>query len=222
MSKVGLWLKVQTRLVADGDSLSAPPALGGAAGVTNWPELYTATAPKSVSLYNHAIGGDTLVANIAPTISGVDDKLYPPWRNIYALWPLTNDIQHAVLTYPGDVTSQLAYMNNTVLPTLISVLDGRRALGFKVICFTPADLSGIFSIGAACNVLRAAAVPTLRSWLGVHYDALVDLAADRRLGPDGVAAGSPDFLQDGSPHLTQAGQNHVAFDLFAPVCNPLL
>lgn len=225
MTTARLRVKPQTRFVADGDSFSSPPGLGGQAGVTNWPELYVPLAARSLSLYNHAIGGHTFIGDIFPETGTIDDKVYAPWKNIYALWACTNDIQHAVLTWPGDVPSQTAYITGTVLPALSSFLDGRRAAGFKVVFFTLQDMSPIFSIGAACNVLRNIMNATTQTWLGSHYDAKVDLA-NSLIGPDGCAptaqvAGQLLFVNGGSPHLTQPGQNYVE-TLVAAVCDPLL
>ena len=99
----------------------------------------------------------------------------------------TNDLHGGVSIVPTYLTDLAAY------------LDARRAAGWKVVLCTvpPGTASGF-------NAARNLANTTLRTWVGVHADALCDFAADPTMGPD--AAASDTSLYGDGEHPTAAGQ----------------
>jgi len=220
MTKAYLQIKYQTRLVADGDSLTVNP---GADNVIGWPSVFVSTyAKKSISLLNHAISGDKLVLNTIPqwgTTTKGDNQLVSNWPNVYVVWGGTNDIQFAIASFPGDFTSQSNYITGTVLPQFSNFLDARRAAGWKVVIFTLTDLSSIPGIGSQANALRPIFDNAIKTWTGLHCDYIVDLASNSFIGLDNASSNNPSyFLSDNLPHLSQAGQNLVA-QLFSNAMN---
>lgn len=90
------------------------------------------------------------------------------------------------------------------LADLAAYLDARRAKGWKVVLCTILP-----STAAGFNEARNAANTTMRTWVGVHCDALADMAADPTVGIDGDGSASgpwnTTYYYDGN-HLTAAGQ----------------
>lgn len=77
------------------------------------------------------------------------------------------------------------------LTNLAAYLDARRAAGWKIVLGT--ILPGT---GSGFNTNRNLANPTLRTWLGVHCDAIADFAADPTIGTD-AAASNTTYYSDG-------------------------
>ena len=90
------------------------------------------------------------------------------------------------------------------LTDLAAYLDARRAKGWKVVLCTilPATAGGF-------NAARDTANATLRTWVGVHCDAIADMASDPTMGIDGdgstTGPWNTTYYADGT-HPTNAGQ----------------
>jgi lysophospholipase L1-like esterase len=179
--------------VAEGDSISA---VDGA-----WPYLYGPNASPAVLGNNIAVSGST-IADLEARAAQVDAML-PPNRTgrKFILTVLIGRNDLAAL----GVTAWLA--------ALSSYLDARRAAGWIVVLGTvlPATASGF-------NALRNTANTTLRTWTGVHCDALIDFAANATMGPD-AAASNATLYSDGT-HPTSTGQANLEA-IARPVLNAL-
>lgn len=86
----------------------------------------------------------------------------------------------------------------TWLSDFAAYCDARRAAGWKVVAATILP-----STNASVTAKRGTVNTALRSWVGVHADAIADFAADATMGPD-AAASDTTYYADGV-HPTAAG-----------------
>jgi hypothetical protein len=174
-------------LVAEGDSITG-------AFSYSYPYLFGSHASPALYGVDYAISGST-IASMNSRASTVDGIIPPNTQG--------REFILSVLIGANDLSSSYSGPGGTGvsgwLADLATYLDARRAAGWKVVLCTvlPRTASGF-------NAARDAANTTLRTWVGVHADALCDFAADPTMGPD-AAASNTTYYADGT-HPTAAGQ----------------
>lgn len=176
-------------LCAEGDSISAHD------NSITYPWQFGPNANPALFGIDLAVSGST-ISNLNLRAAQVDAML-PPYNKragrkfILSVLIGTNDLA----SYPGGTAAWLA--------ALATYLDARRAAGWLVAIGTilPCTTTGF-------NAARNTANTTLRTWTGVHCDAIFDFAADATMGPDSVApdggAYNATYYSDGK-HPTAAG-----------------
>lgn len=111
---------------------------------------------------------------------------------------------------------------NQFLADYAAYCDARRAAGWGLAVAT--ILPRISDVSDSFNTRRNIINPVLRTWVGLHCDAIIDFAADPTMGPDSVANGTgtynPTYYSDGV-HPTDAGQV-ILETIYRPVINGLL
>lgn len=109
---------------------------------------------------------------------------------------------------------------NGFTAALATYLDARRAAGWKVVIHTIVARNDSSDGGAQFNSDRATANATIRTWLGIHCDAIADVASDTTIGIDsaagslitGAVAGTANVLRisvSNAPSYFTAGVSHV-------------
>jgi hypothetical protein len=183
--------------VGVGDSISSQE-LG--AGNDGYPTRYAAVAIPSVDFTLRALSGQGLV--YFQGSSSVIDAAYSASKpSMMSLLQGNDNLNDYV-----DFGSNQA----TFLAALASFLDGRRAVGFKVILCTPLPRTGAFA-GTNYNIKRAQERAAMLTWVGTHCDYLCDMGADPVMGPD-AAASNTALYADGT-HPTPIGSNNLALIL---------
>lgn len=101
--------------------------------------------------------------------------------------------------------------------------DARRAAGWKVIVFTLTDRTdgGVNVAQAAFDTKRAAINTAIRAGWASHADALVDLAADARLGANGASSNATYFSAD-RVHYTALTYSSIILPLVQAAAESLL
>ena len=156
----------QTLYLAEGDSITNGSLI---AASMSYARLYAAQYPGRLTSVNNATPGNTL-AQIAARAS-TDDALLAStatWRTAAILSILVGANDGS---YSGGATAFAA--------ALASYCDARRAAGWKVVVCTclPA-----FGAGNAFDSFRLAVNTIIRTWVGVHCDAIADVGADAIIG----------------------------------------
>jgi hypothetical protein len=124
-----------------------------------------------------------------------------PFKGRVAILGGTNDCLH------GTATPAQAWAN------LNSFGVGRRAKGFKTVVMTIPSINGFDTCRDSINALISA------NWM-TNFDALVDLAADPHIGPDGSFSNATYFQGDGI-HFTAFTQQNVIAPLVQTQLNGL-
>lgn len=184
-------------LVCDGDSLTS------GSGVTHpWPYYLALNGPWTV--YNVAVGGETLVTMNTNAPTNVDAKYQAGVGNVCIIWGGINDII-------GGATGAQVYA------TLQTYCAGRRAAGFKVICTTmPSFSSGTDAARDAFNTLVAA------NW-NTFADGCVRLDLNPDIGPDGSYTNSTYYQTTGMfvGHLNENSYQNIVAPLMSAAVNGL-
>lgn len=173
--------------VAEGDSITAGigVSMGGYPG-------YLAT--NTLKVYNLAVGGST-VDDLVLRESGVN------------AYNGTANETFTVLIGRNDITAP-GYNRTTFLNTLSAYLDRVRATGKYVVLGTILPSN----VNVGYNAERNTVNTTLRTWVGVHCDAIVDFGdTGTAMGAD--AAPSNLTLYSDGTHPTDAGQALLATEL---------
>lgn len=156
--------------VADGDSLTAlnhVPYSTYLPLIPTWKKANVAVEGRQVSQMITA--APTSVDPLFTSVTGAGD--------IVAILGGTNDCMGGIS--PATIWSRLQ-----------TYAAARHAVGWKVIGMTLPSLQGFDSCRDSVNALITA------NWPG-NFDALVDLAANNNIGPDGSWANSTYFMPDG-------------------------
>ncbi len=151
--------------IAEGDSLTG--------GFTFcYPYLFGPNASPSVQAADYGTSGATLstLNSRAATI----DAIIPPN-------PGSRKFILSVLLGANDLSGT----NSTFAADLATYCDARRAAGWKVVVCTVLP-----STGGQINTQRGAVNTAIRTWTGVHADAIADFASDGPMGPDAAASKS--------------------------------
>ena len=168
---------------------------------------------------NVSTPGETLIQMLPQAPTQVDPLYSGSFAiNYVVLWGGTNDLS-GIQMPDGWITPQSA---NDSYNRIVSYANGRRALGFKVAVLTILPRSaGINPVitPAQFETERQTLNSMLRSNWASFADALVDVAADPRIGDLGDQL-NPDYYYD-QIHLTTEGQAVVA-ELTAGALAPLL
>jgi len=95
--------------------------------------------------------------------------------------------------------------------SLADYCDARRAAGWKVVIGTILSRKDAFGEGLSptFNTRRATVNAIIRTWVGVHVDAIADVAADGTMGTDAVADNATYYSTD-KIHPTAAGHAILA------------
>jgi hypothetical protein len=196
-------------LVTEGDSITAatvpsPRPSYAAVYVTGGGGV--SPASPQVYSFSFAVPGSTL-ANIQarqPTMNQIIPPNKAGRKFIMSVLDGTNDLLSGTSLVPGWLTSYAAY------------LDQQRAAGWYVVLCTilPSNASSGF------NAARNLANTSLRTWVGVHCDALCDFAADPTMGPDSACLDSTLYEAADQTHPTALGQQKLAA-VYAPVINAI-
>jgi lysophospholipase L1-like esterase len=173
-------------LIGEGDSITAN-------NPSYW-DLYNANALPKVVGAKYATSGNT-VADLVARAAYVDAAI--PAVKGSRKFILTVLIGHNDLIISGGNVSAF-------LTSLASYLDARRAAGWTVVLLTVLPSTQY----ASFNAWRNSANTTIRTWVGLHCDAIADVAADATIGAD-VAASNTSLYSDGT-HPTDAG--HVLLE----------
>jgi lysophospholipase L1-like esterase len=179
--------------VAEGDSITSPAISTGA-----YPLMYSNNATRRTFGAIRAFAGST-VATLVSRAALVD-----------AVIPESLDGRKFILSVMIG-RNDFAMDQATWLASLADYLDARRAAGWKVVLCTilPSTISGF-------NAWRNTLNDTLRTWVGIHCDALCDTAADATMGVDSAA--SDVALYGDGTHPTAAGQANLEA-IIRPVLN---
>ena len=110
----------------------------------------------------------------------------------------------------GTNDAALGHSDSAVVSDYWTYCDARRAAGWKVVAFTLTDRTDTTAIGnqAAFDTKRASINTSIRAGWASHADALVDLAADARLGANGAANNATYFNAD-HVHYTAATYSSI-------------
>lgn len=174
-------------LVAEGDSLTFR---GGPDTYVN--QFVAHADPTLASVATLASGGST-IASVEGRTAAVDSMLHVDRQNILSVLIGTNDNANGT---PAQ----------TFLMRLAAYLDARRERGWIVVAITVPPTS---STVAAHFAWRDTVNTQIRSWVGVHCDAVSDFAADPTMGAPSAPL-DPTLYHDGI-HQTPAG--HAALEL---------
>jgi len=98
----------------------------------------------------------------------------------------------------GTNDAALGHSDSVIVSDMWTYCDGRRAAGWKVVIFTLTDRTdgAVSGAQAAFDTKRAAINTAIRAGWASHADALIDLAADARLGANGASASGTYFNTD--------------------------
>lgn len=171
-------------VVAEGDSITA------AVYFNSHVKVYGAANSSTVTTVDYASSG-AVIGTLAPRAGTIDSLIRPHIgrKNI-----LTVLIGHNDLNNVANLSQFLI--------DFAAYCDARRAAGYTVGIGTI-----LTSDPVGFNAARATANTTLRSWVGVHCDFIIDFDTTV-MGVDGNASDTSLFV-DGT-HPTQAGQNILA------------
>lgn len=191
-------------LVADGNSLTQ--GVGATPGVDDYVTQLLALigGANYWRSFNYGVPGQGTPAMTADAVAQVDLQVRNFARKICIAWEITNDL---VVNGATDVTGY----NN-----FVTYCQGRRAAGFKVIALTVLPRN---NFTAQMITYKNAINTNIRANWATFADALVDVAADSRIGDDGDENDSTYYF-DGI-HLKAAGYTIIA-NLAKPAVDALL
>jgi lysophospholipase L1-like esterase len=176
-------------LLAEGDSITTNDI------ATSYASLFHAAYP-SINYHNTAVSASTLT-NLTSRAATDDALIVPGGLNVMS-----------VLVGANDLNSSSAA---TFLSNLATYLDARRSAGWLVVLCTvlPRNEAG----SAGFEAKRQASNPTMRTWPGVHCDAIVDFDTTTM----GLYASCLDSTLYGDGlHPTALGQS-IMYPAYAPV-----
>jgi len=154
----------------------------------SYAHLYAASgSPRSIVTKTSA-SGSTLATMIARA-SSVDERL-TGGNNILCIDIGTNDL--------SSVASESQWLTDYA-----SYCDARRAAGWKVVIITVLPKSALDSNLPLFLSRRATVNAAFRTWVGIHCDAISDVAANSVIGDDADAS-NVTYYSDGV-HNTSAG-----------------
>lgn len=187
-------------IVFEGDSLTE----GDQAFANAYPTVLMAALTGNHDWINTGVSGQTL-ATMATDRAAQIDPFYSAGiaRNVCVMWGGTNDMS----TAGGNQTAA------TTLTRYYAHADALRTAGFSTIGLTMLPRSDA-GIPGDFNTKRATFNTDVRANWASHLDALVDVAADTRIGDDGDSDDLTYYAAD-KVHLTIAGYQIIA-DLVAP------
>lgn len=177
----------QMLYVSEGDSITA----GGTGGSVSYSRRYFNDNVPRVVFRNASLGGRDMagvIANAATVDAFLTTYLFCQ-NNILSVLVTANDFANNV---------------NTILTNLASYCDARRAAGWKVAVGTGIPRGPGGSGSAATETWRATFNATVRTWVGVHCDAIMDFAADPIMGDYAQTTNATYFIDQ--IHPTDIGQ----------------
>lgn len=181
--------------VSEGSSTTGGTT-GGVSGTDfahdSYSELYAQARP-SVTFHNVGSGGATAQTFI-DRAAATDAYLTLPAQNMLSVQPMSNTIGQSA----GAIDTELALT--------ITYLEARRLAGWWIALMTQAARTD-----AGYNTSAVAVNAVMRTWIGIHCDALIDVGADPTIGASGG-----DGTYDGV-HLTFANQRDIVLPLTAAV-----
>jgi hypothetical protein len=190
--------KVARIYVSEGSS-STEGTTGGLSGDDfahdTYCELY-AQANPSIAFQNVGTCG-AVASDFLARAAIVDGYLASPGINVLSVQPMSNSI---------DTADQAADLDAT-----IAYLDARRAAGWYVVVTTQLPRAV-----ASYNTQRHIVNATIRTWLGIHCDAIADFAADPVVGID-AAGFDPSIICDGTHPAFLTQRDHML-----PIISPIL
>ena len=185
-------------LFAEGDSITAGNHTGNVSYATKM-----AQSPYAGAFYtvvDNAVGSST-VAIMAARAAALDARLPTGGKK-------------GILTVMAGINDYLM-APAVVLTALASYLDARRAAGWTVVvCTLLPDTAD-----AGANTFRNTMNTTIRTWAGVHADAVCDMGADATMGGDSAPLDTSLYL-DGL-HPTLLGHTNLAAALWATLATIL-
>jgi hypothetical protein len=180
-------------IVCDGNSLT----LGPGGGVIPYPtQLGTLIGDSTYTIVNNGVGGETTPAMNTFAVNNTDPRFTCRLRRQLALgWEITNDVFFGASA-------------NTAYSNIVQYSLSRRAVGWKVVAFTFLSRSNS-GTPVGFNATRATVNARIRQNWRTWADALCDVAADPRIGPDGAET-QPAFFDGSLVHLNTLGMSIVA------------
>lgn len=203
---------------AEGDSLSYGFA---ATTLQGWTALYSATASPYTYGFVYARNGAALTQfgpgavnnNLESRAAALDAHLPSAANRVGKKFILSVMIGANDLTAPGFAGGTPA----DYAARLATYLDARRTAGWLVALCTLTPQTAV--VNATFNTARATFNTIVRGWgSGLHYDALIDFAADATMGPDAAAANTA--LYGDGEHPTDAGYANLKA-IAAPILNAM-
>lgn len=156
----------QMLYVAEGDSITTGN------GVTSYARHYLNNNFGRVWLQNVAVGGATIADGISR--AATTDALltgYPAYPS-----------RDKVLSVFFGANNMLVTSTATFLADLAGYCDARRAAGWKVALATVLPRGAASGGSGTSETWRATVNTEIRTWIGLHCDAVMDFAADSIMG----------------------------------------
>lgn len=198
----GVFLAVDTNIIAfEGDSITA-----GGGGIIAYPHRYGPNADPLIL----GIMAAKPSSFIGTTAINMQDRI----TYVDAIIPPNKNGRKFILS--GMITNDLTTRTTAqYLADLASYLDDRYAAGWDKIALGTVPPRADATFNTKRNVVN----PVLRTWVGLHCDAIIDFAADPDYGTD--AAGSDTSKVGDGTHPTNLMQ--AAMETIArPVLNELM
>lgn len=220
-------MALYNRALTDAEMLQATQALIAQSGVT---------VPKFRILYaqgtsisdgaddtGNAPGSEGFINNIAPSLTkfamGYNDGI--PGSHLSVNGTKLDAIVTSALANPlvTDFVLHLEYGANDDPPTptltsqIAAYCDARRAAnpGIKIVVATILPRDSDADSGAAFNAGRATHNAAVRTWVGIHCDAITDGGGDPNIGPDAAALSTTFYNAD---HIHP---NHAGHQIYGPI-----
>jgi lysophospholipase L1-like esterase len=193
----------QGHVVCDGNSLTSG---SGAVGDNSYPAQLRALygGDENVKITHFGVSGQSTRAMITDGVAQVD-AVYNAERpfNILLGWEVLNDWKDYTVS-EGKTPREASDLTITNYWTY---LDARRSAGFRTVAFTVLPCTS-YALGAN-ETERSYVNAAIRAGWSAHASALVDVAADSRIGDDGDDTNLTYYNADGI-HLNNAGYAVVA------------
>lgn len=191
--------------VAEGDSITENPGLPTSYARLKWAEFQAAN-PQDAAWSMQATGSAGL-ATLRSREAAISSLCNGGGADINIFSVLIGAGNSDLIGYTGVLGDGY----DGWLADLAAICDNRRADGYKVIVGTV--LPKQYGTGE-WTAARAYVNPILRTWPGVHCDAIADFAAHPIMGPEGAEDDAT--LYGDHVHPTALGQGYL-LDVFSPV-----
>jgi hypothetical protein len=220
-------LAMWPRALTDAEVAAASSAMVTAAGATITPRRFIWFAGTSISAGNDdtkdAIGNEgfanNCIPNLSPAALGYNDALSGSAFFQFDVAKL-NAMKANAIANGALVTDWVLHIEfganegaglNLLAANLAVACDSARAAGWKVVVATVLPRNDAGDGGADFNAKRATHNATVRTWVGVHCNAVSDIGGHAIMGLD-ATANDPTYFSAGKVH-----PNHTGHGLLEPV-----
>lgn len=188
------------RLICDGNSLTYGT---GSTGGNVYPNYLATSLGSTWQVFNIGVQGQVTSSMVTNAPTQIDNVLGSPYfsKDVIIVWEGTNSLNSGI-----DAT--------TAFNSMVTYCRARKAAGAKVIVATclPRSSAGV---PGDFNAQRATYNTLIRNNYQFFSDALLDVAADSRIGDDGDETNTTYYAGD-NVHLNSNGYSVIA-DLALPV-----